>query len=76
MLIHDDLDRDPIEFTMDDLHFPGSEWHRKQSQHPLMQQTTILGEDVILNIEEATWIASCLLNSQWHRPSPDDGDLS
>ena len=67
LLIHDDLDREPIEFTMDHLYVPGSEWHRNLSQHPLLQQTTVLGGEVILDDEEAAWIASCLLNSQWYR---------
>ena len=77
LLIHDDLDREPIEFTIDDLYFPGSEWHRNQSQHPLIQEVPVLGGEVILDMEEAAWIASCLLNSQWHRASPtEEEDLS
>lgn len=59
LLLHSDLDWVPMEITMDDLVFPGSD----AGVHPSVIDAPLI-KDVVLDRAEAFWIASCLLTSQ------------
>jgi Family of unknown function (DUF5677)/Domain of unknown function (DUF4365) len=67
LLIHDDFKLHPIEITMESLALPGSKRHGELIPHELLENVPLLNDDIILNMEEATWIVSCFLNSRWHR---------
>ncbi|RKT86913.1 protein of unknown function [Saccharopolyspora antimicrobica] len=70
LLLHVDLDWQPIEITREDLLLPGTDEHRRRMPHETLRNTPLIG-DIILDVNEAIWIMSCFMNSEWHSPRRD-----